>query len=74
MTEEEKARHDAYDQRLLKALRDLESSSHSDQARVLFNVYNEGWPNKESGYTCGSCVQRVLGNVRGHLREKGLIA
>ena len=78
MTEEEtqlekKAKDDEMDQRLLAALRDVERTSHSAQAQVLFNVHNEaGWP-RESGYTCGACVQRVLGRVRGHLREKGLI-
>jgi hypothetical protein len=71
MTQKEK--DDDMDRRLLAGLRELERTSHSDQARDLFYLQNEaGWPN-ETGHTCGGCVQRVVARVREHLRTKGLL-
>lgn len=64
---------DAYDARLLEALRELERTSHSDQSRHLFDVYNEGFPVRETSHMCGGCVRRVLDRVRAHLREKGVL-
>lgn len=64
---------DALDQELLFALRELERTSHSNEAQKLFEIHNRGgWP-RETGYTCGAYIQRVLGRVRAHLQEKGLL-
>lgn len=78
MTQEQldqKAKDDAYDARLLELFTFLTESGQAkpDDMRRMFNIYNEAFDPKESGYTCGGCVQRVMGRVRAHLQAKQLI-
>lgn len=77
MTPEELKRidDDAYDQRLLAIFLHVTASGTATPAdtQKLFNVYNERFDPKESGYTCGMCVRRVVDNTKAHLVAKGLV-
>lgn len=78
MTQEEldkRASDDAYDQRLLEIFNFVTKSGQAkpDDTRKLFTIHNERFDPKESGYTCGSCVHRVINRVRDHLMAKNLI-